>query len=164
MLCITSPPPPSLLPSIQDIVKDALLTGRLPLAQTFMIRYRGGAVRELHTASTPAAKAHKLRTSTEWSQLTLEEAIDSPDGSVNGPLAGPSSASFESFKATGLGLAVECLELGDVREAVQIATSLVSFNVVYCIHFNIHGVKLGSVTICESFTLQKLTQGFISPA
>ena len=51
--------------------------------------------------------------------------MESPDGSVRSHL-GPVSAGFESFKVTGLGLAVECLERGDVAEAMQIVTSLVS--------------------------------------
>lgn len=51
--------------------------------------------------------------------------MESPDGSVRSHL-GPVSAEFESFKVTGLGLAVESLQRGDVADAVQIVTSLVS--------------------------------------
>ena len=132
------PPPTPTFPSPQDIVKDALLTGCLPLAQTYMIRHRGAAVGQPHEVPTPSAKPPNPRPPTQWSQLTLEEAVESPDGSVRSHL-GPVSAGFESFKVTGLGLAVECLERGDVAEAGQIVTSLVSQshqnNVCNVLHF-----------------------------
>ena len=70
----------------------------------------------------------------EWSQLTLVEAIEAPDSSVKS-LLGPVSARFESFRVTGLGLAMESLESGDVRGAVQIATSLVSFGAILHVQY-----------------------------
>ena len=69
----------------------------------------------------------------KWSQLTLEEAVESPDSSIRS-LVGPVSAGFESFRVTGLGLAMECLESGDVSGAVQIVTSLVRLTPCSCWH------------------------------
>ena len=130
---------------LQEIVKDSLLQGCLPLAQSFVLRHSSTLEYQIRDATTDDVATPTVTTPKTplLSLQSLEDAIDQEttsgsmvDQDVIVSVVPPTSFTYQAFLSTGIGLVVEALHKEDVELARHLILNMVSHFITVLMYYD----------------------------